>query len=120
MFTIAYDNTSRLVKDPWSQNPVQMPGTEDFVPVVSVDVGGYEWAELHAWYSPGQRRYFWSGQTGCSCYRYEVYSLGGLQVGSKDDLLRSIKEWVDEDAKYYGVDGIAVMQAARDFKEPRQ
>lgn len=120
MFSIADDNTSRLVSNPWSPGAVQMPGTEDFVPVVSVDVGGYEWAELHAWYSPGQRRYFWSGQNGCSCNAYEVSSLEALRVGSKDDLLRSIKEWVEDDAKYYGVDGIAALQAVRDFKEPRQ
>lgn len=119
MYYITSDGTSRLVKDPWAGDYEQMPGTEDFVPVLFVDEGGYEWAEFHAWYSPGQRRYFWSGQTGCSCFSYEVSSLGDLQVGSRDDLLRSIKEWVEDDAKCYGVDGIAVMQAARDFKEPR-
>lgn len=119
MYYITSDGTSRLVKGPWTGDYEQMPGTEDFVPVLSVDEGGYEWAEFHAWYSPGQRRYFWSGQTGNSCYSYEVSSLGELQVGSRDDLLRSIHEWVQREAQYYNVDGIAAQQAVRNFKEPK-
>lgn len=119
MYYISDDGTSRLTSNPLLRDSEQMPGTEDFVPVLSLDEGHYEWAEFHAWYSPGQRRYFWLGQTGCSCYSYEVSSLGELQVGSRDDLLRSIHEWVQGEAQYYNVDGIAAQQAARDFKEPK-
>lgn len=120
MYRISDTEPTRLVEDKWCKEPTAMPGTEDFMHVTSLDAGGYEWAEFHAWYSPRQRRYFWSGQTGCSCYSYVVDSLGDLQVGSRDDLLRSIHEWVQEDAQYYNVDGIALQQQVRDFREPQQ
>ena len=114
------DEGTKIVDPPWADDRTQMPGTEDFVHVASHVTHDYEWADFHAWYAPTARRFFWDGQTGCSCYSWEVENIGDLKDGNRDDLLRSFRAWVSDKggAKYYGVDPTEVSTAIRDFRIP--
>lgn len=68
-------------------------GTEDWVEVAQLgdENGGYEWTEFKAFYSPSARRYFWHGDSGCSCNGWtdEVNSAGDFEDGDKAALLRA-------------------------------
>lgn len=72
----------------------RMPGTKDFQPVI-VCRGGemYEWDDFYAWYSPTARTYYWEYQAGCSCNEFELYDIGSMSAGSRDDLARAFREW---------------------------
>lgn len=88
-------------------------GAEDFKNVI--DYSGVDaidtWDKTVAWYSPSQRKYFWSSQSGCSCDYFAVSSVRDLQNGSKQDLLREIKE------RSIGEDKGVNTQKIMDFKE---
>lgn len=88
----------------------------DFVEVVDVDFGGgWEWDEFHAWYSPSKRRYFWSYGAGCSCNSWgdELYKIDDLSNGSKADLERALRSYLDD---AYNVRASDVLDAVRQVK----
>jgi hypothetical protein len=48
-------------EDHWSRDA-------DWVPVASLDGGGgYDWAEMHVFWSPSARQFFYASASGCSC-----------------------------------------------------
>lgn len=67
----------------------RLPGTEDWLEVAKLgDQGGYSWSDFNAYYSPSARRYFWHGDSGCSCNGWgdELGSSEDLQNGGRADL----------------------------------
>ena len=82
-------------KQDWAEYDIYeaMEGSEDWQHVVSlVGGGGYDWTELHAFYSPSARRFFWHGATGCSCtYWGSGLTVGDFEDGDRDALLRSLE-----------------------------
>lgn len=79
---------------------------DDLVPVTGVDLGsgGYEWDELHAFYSPSRRRFFWYSDSGCSCNSWgdELRTIDDFENGTKADLMAAINRYCDDG---YGVTG---------------
>jgi hypothetical protein len=71
---------------------VPIPGTEDWVEVAKLgDQGGYDWSDFNAFYSPSARRYFWRGDSGCSCNSWidDIHDAASLENGDRDALLRA-------------------------------
>ena len=86
-------------------NPEEIPGTEDFRLVIKATAyESYEWAEFLAWYSPSSRKYFWSGQSGCSCNMFEIYKLDNLENGSKQDMVNALRRFMQERDYYYSLE----------------
>ncbi|WNN93707.1 hypothetical protein SEA_CALLINALLBARBZ_57 [Arthrobacter phage CallinAllBarbz] len=98
-----------------------IPGTEDFVEVLSSYGGGYDWCSFNAYYSPSARRYFWYTDAGCSCIGPMEYldSVGDFRVGSRVDLIRAWNEWAVPTSDYDMTiaDKIAGALKIRQFKE---
>ena len=71
----------------------RMEGTEDWVEVAELgdEMGGYDWTEFKAFYSPSARRYFWHGGSGCSCNSWgeDVHRAGDFEDGDRASLLRA-------------------------------
>lgn len=100
-----------------------VPGTEDWVHVVTLDDGGgWDWAILGAYYSPSARRYFWSGSCGCSCHDWseDLNSPEDFENGSRDDLCRAITSFADEfQFRFSASDAIDAISTVKTFKEPK-
>lgn len=75
-----------------------MGGSEDWQHVVSMmSGGGYDWVELHAFYSPSARRFFWHGDSGCSCFHWGAdLRVGDFEDGDRDALLRGLEAFASE------------------------
>lgn len=101
----------------------RMDGTEDWVHVASLDSdGGYDWTTLHAFYSPSARRYFWSGDSGCSCnsWRDGLDNASDFENGDRDALLRAVTSFAGEHTySLDAADAINTHSAIRTFKEPK-
>ena len=70
-------------------------GAEDFVDVVTVELGeGYDWDTLAAFYSPSRRRYFWASGRGCSCdsLSSQIGGLGDFGDGGRLALAEAVRE----------------------------
>lgn len=91
----------------------------DWVPVVSVDLGGgYDWNELHAWYSPSQRVYYWGSGSGCSCNSWREYfsSVADFENGqTRADLMAGIGRYFDDQYRDYPTDRVAALAEANAF-----
>lgn len=76
----------------------RFPGTEDWVTVAELGNGGFEWEEFKVFYSPSERRYFWRGDSGCSCndWKEGVSSKDDFQNGDREAVLRSWEEFTKE------------------------
>lgn len=98
------------------------PGTEDWVEVAKLgDGGGYEWTDFNVFYSPSARRYFWHGDSGCSCNSWsdDLSSAADFHDGDKATLLRSWETFAKE--REYSITTSIYLDGAstiRDFKEP--
>ena len=71
----------------------------DWVPVASYDTGGgYDWTTFHAFWSPSARRFFWYGDSGCSCKEWgdNLESPSDFYDGDKAALQRAFREFADE------------------------
>lgn len=81
-----------------SNGRVPFAGTEDWVEVANLGSGGYDWAEFKAFHSPSARRYFWHGDSGCSCNSWEegVDSASDFENGDRDALLRAWKSFAED------------------------
>lgn len=94
-----------------------LQGTADWVSVVEMGSGGYEWNEFKAFYSPSQRMYFWKGDSGCSCNSWDddVYSQSDLENGDKDSLLRAWERYAKDNSYEYSIqdyqDGVSKIKA---------
>ena len=73
-------------------------GAEDFVDVVTVELGsGYDWDTLAGFYSPSRRRYFWASGRGCSCdsLSSQIGSLGDFGDGDRQALAEAVRRHWD-------------------------
>ena len=77
-----------------------IPGTEDWVEVALLgDQGGsYDWTDFNAFYSPSARRYFWHGDSGCSCNSWsdEVNTPADFEDGDRASLLRAWEQFAKD------------------------
>lgn len=69
----------------------RIPGTEDWVTVANEGEGGWDWCIFNAFYSPSARRFFWHGDSGCSCNSWDddLKTSADFQDGDRDALLRA-------------------------------
>ena len=100
-----------------------IPGTADWIEVAALynSDGGYDWAEFKAFYSPSARRYFWHGDSGCSCNGWGdgVSSAESFENGDRDALNRAWKAFAEENTYNITIDQRQSGTAAlRSFKEP--
>lgn len=99
-----------------------LPGTEGWVEVAALDDGrgDYEWSDFKAFYSPSARRYFWHGDSGCSCNGWgdDVSSAASFEDGDRPALLRAWETFAKEHFFNTGVyvSGVATL---RNFKGPK-
>ena len=95
----------------------------DWQHVVSIDPGlGYDWATLHAFWSPSARLYFWHGDGGCSCNGWgdDICTEADMKSGDRNALLRAIREFAEDYPHYlYSADVLDAVGAVRRFKEAR-
>lgn len=73
---------------PWSD---LLEGTENFVLVTTIGGGGWDWTEFRCWYDTEARIYHWSGQSGCSCNSFEVWSTGDLENGDRSAAIKAAR-----------------------------
>lgn len=98
-------------------------GTEDWVVVAELgDQGGYNWTDFNAFYSPAARRYFWHGDSGCSCNSWsdDLSTAADFENGDKDALLRAWETFAKE--REYTITTsiyLAGVSTIRAFKEPK-
>lgn len=93
-----------------------IPGVEDWIEIAALDDGrgDYEWSDFKAFYSPSARRYFWHGDSGCSCNGWgdEISSAASFEDGDKAALMRAWETFAKE--HYLSVDvyvsGVATLR----------
>lgn len=104
-----------------SNKYLPMHGTDDWVLVGELgDGGGYEWTDFNAFYSPSARRYFWHGDSGCSCNSWidDLSAAADFQDGDRAALLRAWEVFAKDS---YSIDVTEYLNGAstiRDFREP--
>lgn len=93
----------------------------DWQVVVDLDHGGgYEWTIFRAFWSPTERRYFWSGGSGCSCnyWDQDLRTPGDFASGDRAALQRAFRSFAGEHeysvAGSYAIDTTATIST---FKE---
>ena len=75
-----------------------LPGTEDWHAVTQLYIGdGYGWTEWRVYFSPSARRYFWHGDSGCSCNYWadDVDSAEDFGNGSRADAVNNLRSFVE-------------------------
>jgi hypothetical protein len=111
-----------LSKYNWGSNDyTRMPGTEDWIEVADLGEGGYEWSEFKAFYSPSSRRYFWHGDSGCSCNSWtdDLNTASDFEDGNLAALLRAWETFSKEHSYSTQVaDYLSGVQVIKAFKEP--
>lgn len=107
-----------------SNKYVTMQGTEDWVEVGQLgdDGGSYDWTEFRAFYSPSARRYFWHGDSGCSCSGWgdDLSTSESFENGDRAALLRAWEEFAKDHS--YGMptpDYLFGVSEVRKFREPK-
>lgn len=109
-------------RDTFTYSPI--PGAEDWVDVAALEDGrgDYEWTEFKAFYSPSARRYFWHGDSGCSCNGWgdEVGTAADFEDGDRATLLRAWKAFTEDHSYDFSTDGyLSGVAEIRNFKEPK-
>ena len=68
---------------------------EEYVEVVDIFEGDWEWQIFTAWFNNKTNKYYWYGESGCSCDNYGDYveTLSELEYGDREALLRAVKSW---------------------------
>ena len=116
---------SELTKYDYTTNTyAPLPGTEDWIEVAALgdEMGGYDWTEFKAFYSPSARRYFWHGDSGCSCNSWfdEISTAASFEDGDRAALLRAWEAFAKDHEYSIPVSvylpGVAEI---RNFKEPK-
>lgn len=94
----------------------------DFIEVVDLIGGGYDWDEFHGWYSPSRRRYFWDYGSGCSCSSWgdELYKLDDMMNGSKVDMERSLREFMDGAYSFVPSDVLDAVAQVKRFRPGKE
>ena len=98
-----------------------MPGTEDWVEVARLgdDGGSYDWTDFNAFYSPSARRYFWHGDSGCSCNGWTdgLGTSADFEDGDKEALLRAWESFAkDHSYTFSATDYLDGVREIREFK----
>ncbi len=98
-----------------------MKGAEDWQGVATLDDGGgYDWTTLNVYYSPAARRYFWHGDSGCSCNAWgdDVSTADDFENGSRADAIAAVKRFADERSySFHGNDSLNTVTEIQAFKE---
>lgn len=106
----------------WSSNTYErIPGTTDWVEVADISEGGYDWTEFRAFYSPSARRYFWHGDSGCSCNSWAdgIASAANFEDGDKGALRRAWEFFAKERSYTFGAaDYLNGVEQINKFEEP--
>lgn len=95
------------------------PGTEDWIEVAAYDSGGgYEWAIWKCWWSPSARRYFYDGDSGCSCNAWEPPKVGSAftYCETKPQLVEALKSFADD---YYEPKALRLIDEIHRFTKPK-
>jgi len=112
-----------LTRYDWNTNERKpMSGTEDFVIVAELGEGGYDWCEFNAFYSPSARRYFWHGDSGCSCNSWsdDLASAADFEDGDRAALLRAWESFAkDNEYSITTSDYTDGVTKIHNFAEPR-
>jgi hypothetical protein len=91
MEAIEYDHPLAVWQG-YNANPdyARMEGTEDWITVAEMLEGSYEWTEFRVFWSPSARRYFWYGDSGCSCngWNDDLEGVQSFENGDRDDAVR--------------------------------
>jgi len=100
-----------------------IPGTEGWVEAAKLgDQGGYEWCDFNAFYSPSARRYFWHGDSGCSCNSWgeDLTGPADFQDGDRAALLRAWETFAKEhEYSIRTTDYLAGVVTINNFEEPK-
>ena len=107
-------------RDTFTYEPID--GAADWVEVATLEDGrmDYEWAEFRAFYSPSARRYFWHGDSGCSCNSWgdEVQGVEDFENGDRASLLRAWETFTEDHS--YGFDSNAHLSGVAEIKKFRE
>lgn len=97
----------------------RIPGTDDWVTVVELGEGGWEWEEFKAFWSPSSRRFFWGGASGCSCsdWSESFDSAADFEDGDRDALLRAWETFAKNGYFLSDEDRLAGVSEIRAFKK---
>jgi len=72
--------------------------------IFSLMYGGYEWAELRVYRHPAnKRKYVVDGQTGCSCYDYEIPTdneLRDMTPLTKTEARKQVADWAADNSYF--------------------
>ena len=101
-----------------------IPGTEDWHLVTQAGGSrGYDWTTWRAYYSPSARRYFWHGDSGCSCNGWadDLHTSSDFESGSRADAARGLRRFAEESGGYAlsPADALDADAKIRTFKEPK-
>ena len=100
-----------------------IPGAEDWHLVTELgEGGGYDWTTMRIYYSPSARRYFWHGDSGCSCNSWadSIATIAGFDDGDRAAATRAVRAFAADNE--YGVTAsgaIDATAAVQTFKEPK-
>jgi len=98
-----------------------IPGTEDWQHIASAEANiPYEWEEIHFWYSPTAKQYFWASGGGCSCSDLSdfINTKSDFEHGTKNDALRALKRFTKNQYSDIPKDAVRACQdKIRQFKE---
>lgn len=112
--------TDELKTYDWDTNSYkQMPGTEDWKEVADLDFGDYSWTTFRVYYSPSSRRYFWHGDSGCSCNNWAkgVASSADFSNGDKEAAARAWESFArDYEYSIHTSDYISGAAQIREFR----
>lgn len=97
-----------------------MAGTEDWIGVAKLGSGGgYDWCDFNAFYSPSARRYFWHGDSGCSCNSWsdDLSSAADFENGDRAALLQAWKTFAkDHEYSIHISEYLTGVEAIRTFE----
>lgn len=119
-----YENNSSVNRVNWEDYGYGMdekglPG--DWVHVMSLTGGNYDWADLNAFYSPKDRLYFWHGDCGCSCNSWgdDIGSVASFNNGDKAALRAALKGFVEDNPWHFTPgDAISAIDTLARFSPP--
>lgn len=92
----------------------------DWQHVVTIGTGGYEWARLHAFWSPTTRRFYWYGSAGCSCNSWGggITHESDFRSGDREALKRAVRAFVDDYEHFFSPgDALSAIAEISRFKE---
>ena len=103
-----------------SRKYAPMPGTEDWILVAELgDGGGYDWTDFNVFYSPSARRYFWHGDSGCSCNSWSdgLSTDADFENGDRTALSRAWEAFAKDSYAFSVTEYLSGVSTIRDLKE---